>query len=50
MHSTLYGVGAIDYTSTLLVAAVLFAVALIACWVPARRCAQVDPMIALRDQ
>jgi putative ABC transport system permease protein len=50
MHSTLYGVGAIDYGSTALVAAVLFAVGLVACWVPARRSAQVDPMIALRDE
>jgi putative ABC transport system permease protein len=50
MHSTLYGVGAVDYGSTALVAVVLFAVALVACWVPARRSAQVDPMIALRDE
>jgi putative ABC transport system permease protein len=50
MHSTLYGVGAVDYASTFLVAAVLFAVALIACWVPAYRSAQVEPMVALRDE
>jgi putative ABC transport system permease protein len=50
MHSVLYGVGAIDYTSTALVAALLFAVAIFACWVPARRSAQVDPMVALREE
>jgi putative ABC transport system permease protein len=50
MRSTLYGVGSVDYLSTFLVAAVLFAVALLACWVPARRCAQVDPMVALRNE
>jgi putative ABC transport system permease protein len=50
MHSTLYGVGSIDYTSTAIVAIVLFAVALVACWVPALRSSQVDPMIALRDE
>jgi putative ABC transport system permease protein len=49
MHSTLYGVGSIDYASTGLVAVVLFGVGVFACWVPARRSAQVDPMIALRD-
>jgi putative ABC transport system permease protein len=50
MHSTLYGIGAVDYASTFLVTAALFAVALIACWVPANRCAEVDPMVALRDE
>jgi putative ABC transport system permease protein len=50
MHSTLYGVGAMDYASTGLVAVVLLAVALLACWIPARRSAQVDPMVALRDE
>jgi ABC-type antimicrobial peptide transport system permease subunit len=50
MHSTLYGVGAIDYASTFLVAAVLFTVALFACWLPAQRCAEVDPMVALREE
>jgi putative ABC transport system permease protein len=50
MHSTLYGVGSVDYLSTLLVAALLLAVAVFACWLPARRSAQVDPMIALREE
>ncbi len=50
MRSTLYGVGAVDYASTFLVAALLFAVAVIACWVPAHRSAQVDPMVALREE
>jgi putative ABC transport system permease protein len=50
MHSTLYGVGSVDYVSFALVAMLLLAVALCACWIPARRCARVDPMMALRDE
>jgi ABC-type antimicrobial peptide transport system permease subunit len=50
MHSTLYDLGAIDYSSTSLVALILLAVAAFACWIPARRSARVDPMIALRDE
>lgn len=50
LRSTLYGVGAVDYMSIVLVAALLSGVALLACWVPARRSAEVDPMIALREE
>jgi putative ABC transport system permease protein len=50
MHSTLYGVGTVDYGSTLLVTLVLLIVAAIACWVPARRSARIEPTIALRGE
>lgn len=50
MQSTLYEIGAIDFSSTALVAFVLLGVGGIACWIPARRSAQVDPMVALRDE
>lgn len=49
-HSTLYGIGSVDYASLTAVAAVLLSVAVFASWVPARRAALVDPMVALRDQ
>lgn len=50
IHSNLYDVGSIDYLSFAIVAVLLLAVACIACWLPARRSAKVDPMIALREE
>jgi putative ABC transport system permease protein len=50
MHSTLYGVNAIDSASFAIVAALLLAVAIIASYLPARRSAKVDPMVALRSE
>lgn len=50
LQSTLYGVGAVDLVGVLIVAALLFGVALLACWVPARRSAEVDPMVVLREE
>jgi putative ABC transport system permease protein len=44
----LYGVSATDPLTFALVPALLFAIALLACWIPARRAAQVHPMEALR--
>jgi putative ABC transport system permease protein len=48
LKSLLYGVQPIDWGTFLIASAILSATALLASYIPARRAAKVDPMVALR--
>jgi ABC-type antimicrobial peptide transport system permease subunit len=50
MESQLFGIGAMDPAVMAGVSITLGAVALLACAVPARRAARIDPLIALAEQ
>jgi putative ABC transport system permease protein len=48
MKGLLFGVSATDPLTFMAIALLLTFVTLIACWIPARRAAKVDPMVAIR--
>lgn len=48
LRGLLYGVSSVDSVAFSAVAVMLFAAAVIACYIPARRAAKVDPLVALR--
>jgi ABC-type antimicrobial peptide transport system permease subunit len=49
LASLLYGVSPTDAATWSLAVAVWLGVAMLACWLPARRAARVEPVIALRQ-
>ena len=50
MQSMLVGVGATDPTTFAAIAVLFFGITAAACWLPARRAADLDPKVAFREE
>lgn len=50
LRSIMPRIAAMDLITFAGVAAVLFTIAVLACWIPARRATKVDPLVALRTE
>jgi len=50
LSAMLFGIAPTDSATFLVTPILLIAIALLACWLPARRAARVDPMVALRHE
>jgi len=50
LNSLLYGVGTLDFSAFVMAILSLAIVALLACWLPARRATLLDPIEALRAE
>jgi len=50
LRTMLYGVSSTDPATYTVVTLLLLAIALFACWIPARRATRVDPLVALRHE
>jgi putative ABC transport system permease protein len=50
MTSLLFGVSATDPLTFIAILLLLTLIALLACWIPGRRAAKTDPMVALRHE
>src|SRR4030095_6748912 len=48
LKTLLFGVSATDPLTFIVIAGVLIIVAMLACWIPARRAASMDPLVSLR--
>ena len=50
LRSLLFGIGALDPLTLASVCGLLAAAAVLACWLPARRAARVDPLVAMKAE